>query len=90
MLKVKCKINKTNYMHGDNIIEVYGLTFFKDGNECEIIKIIECLFTSFEKIKRLHDLINNNDLDELHILDVCEDAILDYDFINPKIKRLIC
>ena len=44
-----------------------------------IRKVVDGLFTSYERIEKLHNLINSNDLDELHIIDVCEDAILNYE-----------
>jgi len=74
-LIVKCKVNKTYYDIYDEKIELFGLIFYEDGNENNIVKIVDGLFTSFEKIEKLHNLINSNDLDELHIIDVCEDAI---------------
>lgn len=72
---VKCRINKTDYMIDEKKIELFGLTFFQPGNESNIIRVIEDLYTSYENIKYLQDQINGNDLDEIHILDVCEDAI---------------
>lgn len=76
---VKCKINKSIHNFYDINIELFGLTFYQVGHENKTIKIVKGLFTSYNKAKELRDLINRNDLYELHILDLCEDAILDYD-----------
>jgi len=62
-------------MLDDKKIELFGLTFYQSGNENNIIRIIENMYTSYENIKALQVQINCNDLDELHILDVCEDAV---------------
>mgnify|MGYP001086269021 CR=1 FL=1 len=83
---VKCKINKTYYENNNGKFEIFGLIFYEDGNENNIVKIVDGLFTSYEKIEKFQQLINSNDLDELHIIDVCEDAILDYEL---KITDLI-
>lgn len=60
-------------------LQLFGLIFYEYGNENNIIKVVDGLFTSYERIEKLHNLINSNDLDELHIIDVCEDAILNYE-----------
>jgi len=76
---VKCKVNKCYYNLNNEEIELFGLIFYEYGNENNIIKVVDGLFTSYERIEKLHNLINSNDLDELHIIDVCEDAILNYE-----------
>lgn len=75
-MTVKCKIIKSIYRSQDiSGITVYGLNFYYIGFENEIVKIIVDIFVDEEQIKTFCNLINSNDLDELHIDDVIYDAL---------------
>lgn len=73
---IKCEVIESLYTDNEvSQVKVYGLAFYKSECTTEPIKVIKDIFTDNENIHILCDLINANDLDEIHIDDVLEDAV---------------
>lgn len=73
---IKCEVIESLYIDNEvSQIKVYGLAFYKSECIVEPIKVIEDIFADKENIHILCNLINANDLDEIHINDVLEDAV---------------
>lgn len=75
-MTVKCKVIESLYANNEvSQVKVYGLAFYKSKYTVEPIKVIEDIYTDKKNIKILCDLINANDLDEIHIYDFIEDMV---------------
>ena len=88
-MKISCKIIKSIYKSEDeNGVVTYGLAFYRSGAD-KPIRIIKNIFTSKEQINILNNLINSNDLDEIHIDDIIDDVVdesFDYFYLNTNMN----
>jgi hypothetical protein len=71
---IKCDIIKTTIEIEGERTDVYGLAFFRNGDEVPF-KTVEDIFCELEAAQKLRDIFNGNDIDEIHIDDIIEDAV---------------
>ena len=72
---IKCKIIETIFDNNEiKNVKVYGFIVYPFTGD-KIIRAIENIFTDKSITDALCDLINNNDLDEVHVDDVIEDTL---------------
>jgi hypothetical protein len=57
-------------------MSTYGLSFYCADMPGKIIKSVEDITVDKKKIQTLQDLIGKNDLSEIHIDDVVDDALV--------------
>ncbi len=72
---IKCEIVKTVISIENKNAEVYGLTFYREGERTPF-KTVEDIFTELALAEKLKRIINENDVDEIHIDNIIEDAII--------------
>lgn len=66
-----CEILEEKQKEGKH--SVYGLRFFKEDGET--VRLVSDVFTDRDKAFAFQTLINQSDLDEVHISDAIEDAL---------------
>ena len=72
---IKCEISESTIIVEEVEYLVYGLKFFKDGDDVPF-RIIDDIFTEFDRIKSLRDLINGGNITENSIDQIIEDALI--------------
>ena len=76
-MEVKCEsIQSIVDIENKNVVS-YGLRFYESHNYNATIKIVRDMFQDKEKSDMLVNLINENELSEIQINDVIDDALLE-------------
>lgn len=77
---VKCAAVYRNEYRNDEIAEkpypTYSLLFFRESQTGRIIRRVEDLTVHKDMIMELEGIINQNELDEMHIDDILEDFLM--------------
>ncbi len=73
---IKCEVVTTKIDCDGQQVTVYGLDFYKD-DEPKPFKTIKDLFVELNMAKKLKNIINYSDIEEDHIDNVLEDALVE-------------
>lgn len=76
-MTVVCRMTKS-YIRTDEEEEetpVYGISFFKTGSSERAIRNFSDVFLSEDEAAEFCAIINENDLDEIHIYEIVQDAV---------------
>lgn len=78
---VKCDLVESKRKENHEVCTSYGLVFSPCERNEEAVILFRDLSGNKAEVEKLRDVINANDLDELHIQDVIQDYIT-YDLDN--------
>lgn len=73
---VKCDLVESKQKENHKVWTAYGLVFSPREKDEKGVLLFRELSGSKAEVERLRDVINANDLDELHIHDVIEDYMM--------------
>ncbi len=76
-MTVFCEITEEKYDNGTREIPLYGLRFWRCGEE-ELCRV-EGITPNRAELEVLRARINASELDEIHIRDVLEDALVEWE-----------
>ena len=75
-MEVKCEITQDHITLDDQNFVTFGLRFYKKGETGDTVKCIHDITPDQNLLLSWMNIINNSDLDAIHIDDVVEDIII--------------
>lgn len=72
---MKCEIITTKIEIEGKEVSVYGLDFYR-GSDIRPFNTVKNIFVDLKMAESLKELINKNDVDEIHIDDIIEDSLM--------------
>ncbi len=72
---IKCEVVTTKIDYDGQEVTVYGLDFYKDDQK-RPFKTVKDLFVELNMAQKLKETINYSDIEEEHIDNIVEDALI--------------
>lgn len=79
-MTVTCEIIEGNYQTETGVVTGYGLAFYRAGG-AEAVCRIEDITCDRAELAELRARINASDLDEVHIMEVLDNALVEWEAV---------